>query len=159
MEQVVTALRDCARAQGSDVEGQLLPLAPVERPTVLLGAALAGVAPRPAAQAPLPPLPFPSPLPASPPPAVSRPAPTAPAPAQAPAVSDGPVFSAQAARPVRAVPPAQVASVRPAQAGSPPPLVGPLAVPPVCARVFPRSLIAGAAERQLVAEGRPRRRA
>ena len=155
MEQVVTALRDCARAQGIDVEGQLLPLAPVERPTALLGAALAGVAPRPAAQAPLPPLPFPSPLPASPPAAVSRPEPTAPAPGQAPAVSDGPVFSAQAARPVRAVPPTQVATERPAQAGTPPPLVGPQAVPPGGARVFPRTLIAGAAERQLVAEGRP----
>jgi len=160
MEQVATTLRECARALGIDVEGQLLPLTPVERPTALLGAALAGVAPSPAAPAapagvaPSPAAPAPLPIAPS---LTAAPSPAAPLPAVA-----APLFSAQgaqsappaaAARPPRAVAPTQVAPERGGQRVPPGPLTGPQAAAPA-GRVFPRTLIAGVAERQAVAEGR-----
>jgi len=148
MEQVVTTLRDCARALGIDVEGQLLPLVPAERPTALLGAALAGVAPKPVASvAPLPaPLPprLATPGPVVAPPAVASPEPVAPSPVHAPAVQ----------RPARPVAKTQVAPERgPSSAVAVTPAAGPAVASPG-ARAFPRTLIAGAAERQAVAEGR-----
>ena len=163
MEQVATTLRECARALGIDVEGQLLPLTPVERPTALLGAALAGVAPKPSAQAPLPVAPLPvaplreSALRDSPLPQASAQLPVAPTPSPPPVA--GPLFSAQASvapavsaeRPARAVAPTQVASERGGQPAGP--VTGPQAAVPA-GRAFPRTLIAGVAERQAVAEGR-----
>ena len=154
MEQVVTTLRDCARALGIDVEGQLLPLCPVERPTALLGAALAGVAPTPVA--PVIPLPSPAPLPAR----LATPAPVL-VPPVAPVVSAGPAPVAPsppaaqpAPRPARAVAKTQVAPERgPSAAVSATPAAGPSVAAPD-ARAFPRTLIAGAAERKAVAEGR-----
>jgi len=152
MEQVAATLRDCARALGIDVEGQLLPLTPVERPTSLLGAALAGVAPKPSGQAPLPVASFGGAAPAGPVPAA------APLPAGAAAA---PLFSAQApvapksptAAPARLIAPTQVAP----EPGGPRVPAGSVPVPPAAVpaeRAFPRTLIAGVAERQAVAAGR-----
>ena len=151
MEQVMTTLRDCARALGIDVEGQLLPLVPVERPTALLGAALAGVAPKPTASAapspaPLPRLAMPAPVLAPPvaPPLSAAPAPVAPSPAP----------EAAPQRPARAVARTQVApELGSSAAVSATPAAGPAVAPPG-ARAFPRTLIAGVAELKAVAEGR-----
>ncbi|HEY4184298.1 MAG TPA: serine/threonine-protein kinase [Polyangia bacterium] len=135
MSQVVVALRDIARALGIDLEGPLQPLVPVERPTALLGAALAGVA---KAAPSLTPAPVATPVEVR----SARPVATAPA--------------TQLAAP--APPPRAVAPTLERGAGGPvvkgpvvAPVIAPEARPP---RALPRTLLAGADQRQAVAAGR-----